>query len=280
MKKYIGLLLAFPFSGFSQVYSADSDAWIWSLPAARNLNFGKPNSQNGNLHNVLRAESWQWAAGRNDTIRFLIHFPVDTINPQEIDSAFLNLKFFANANFTQQVGQNAFYLHPIVDAWQETQVTWANQPAFNDQVFMEGTTSQSDTQSYRLNITSFLKTALQQQATGFMVKLRTEVPFAGLSFASREHQQSGLHPKLIVYRQSGLALDEASETNLEINNPFSNELSIKTNDKNAEFQIIDSKGCIVFSGCLMENLIVDTSTWPKGLYFLRIDDQSHRLIKF
>lgn len=280
MKRLFLSVLLIPFSLCAQNFSADSDAWIWSLPAAQNINFGKPNAQNSGLHNVLRAESWQWQGTRNDTIRFLIHFPADTIPAQDIDSAFLYLKFYANPNFTQQVGQNAFRIHPITEAWQETQVTWANQPAIDDQIFVEGATSQSDTQSYRLDVTQLLKSANQQQATGFMVKLRTETPFAGVSFASREHNQSALHPRLVVHRPSGIGLKDKTGTAIKFNNPINDKLQLKASDAEPlEVQILDSQGRKVYQGSLDNTLDINTSEWAIGRYYMWINGEQHALVK-
>ncbi|WP_421751590.1 DNRLRE domain-containing protein [Croceimicrobium sp.] len=280
MKHLLPIMFLIPLSLFSQSFSADKDAWIWSMPAARNINFGKPNAQNSGLHNVLRAESWQWQANRDDTIRFLIHFPIDTIPVQDIDSAFLYLNFYANPNFTKQVGRNAFRIHFITEAWQETQVTWANQPAFDNLLYVEGATSQNDTQSYRLDITQLLKSPNQQQATGFLIKLSTEIPFAGLSFASREHSQPSLHPKLVVHGPSGIGIKEINESKIEFNNPIQEELQLKaTGGVPKEILILDSQGRKVYQGTLDNTLNINTSEWAIGRYYMWINGEQHALVK-
>jgi hypothetical protein len=75
----------------------------------------------------------------------------------------------------------------------------------------------------------------------------------------------------------------ASENNIKINpNPFENSLELKSATLLAEskIQVTDISGRVVYQGVLGSNsLSINTNEWPKGLYFLRLNEQSIKLVK-
>lgn len=75
----------------------------------------------------------------------------------------------------------------------------------------------------------------------------------------------------------------ASENNIKINpNPFENKLEIKIAQlkTDALIQITDITGRVVYKSVLNgNNISINTSEWPKGLYFLRLDEHSIKLVK-
>jgi hypothetical protein len=75
----------------------------------------------------------------------------------------------------------------------------------------------------------------------------------------------------------------ASENNIKINpNPFENKLEIKIAQlkTDALIQITDITGRVVYKSVLKANNIsINTSEWPKGLYFLHLDEHSVKLVK-
>jgi hypothetical protein len=75
----------------------------------------------------------------------------------------------------------------------------------------------------------------------------------------------------------------ASENNIKINpNPFENKLEIKIAQlkTDALIQVTDIAGRVVYKSVVNANTIsINTSEWPKGLYFLRLDEHSIKLVK-
>ncbi len=180
---------------------AGQDAWIWSFEDARNVNFGVQSSVNGGLHNVIRAEVWQWS-NRSDTIRGLLKFDFSGLpKGATITSAKLSLYFYANPNFTQQVGDNNLVIRKITSLWDERTVTWNNQPSTTDNNSVTLPPSTSETQEYLdIDVTTLVKEMAEDQERnfGFMFAMRDEVVFRGLTFASSDHSDPTKHPKLAI----------------------------------------------------------------------------------
>ena len=181
-----------------------NDAWIFSVEGARDVNFGVWNVQNQGLHNVVRAEAWRWT-DRPDTIRGLINFDLSELpKGAEILDARLSLYFFANANFTKQVGENTMVIRRIISSWKETEVTWNNQPSTTNENEVQVPPSTSETQDYvDLDVTKLVVDMVKDSdnSFGFMLAMDEEVVFKGLTFASSDHSDAEKHPKLeIRYR--------------------------------------------------------------------------------
>jgi len=79
------------------------------------------------------------------------------------------------------------------------------------------------------------------------------------------------------------SLNEAEKGNVVLfPNPFENNLEIRTNQfpEGAIIQITDIAGRVVFqSHYVTNNVSVNTSEWPRGIYFLRLNEQNFKLIK-
>jgi hypothetical protein len=258
------------------------DAWIWSFPNGANVNFGEANAQNGGLHNVIRAETWQWQQGRFDTIRGLIHFDLSHINSaSQIVSASLNLYYFRNPNFTQQVGENAAVIESINQNWNETQVTWNNQPTTdtNKRVFLAKSTSL--TQNYlNIDVTELVRQQLQNNLQGWMIKMQTETGFNGLTFASSDNTDETLRPKLsITYMPANSVRSFVSQQAVKIfPNPASSSITIQhlASYTINKIELKDIAGKTV----LAENNInqnttnsytLTTTDLAKGVYFVSIN---------
>lgn len=182
------------------------DAWVWSFQPARGINLGVANGQNQGLHNVLRAEVWKWGGlATPDTIRGLLQFDLSSIPKSAIVlEAKLSLFFYANPGFTPQIGENTMAIHPITEAWHEGEVTWLNQPAFDAHRPLIIPASTAPEQDYLdLDVRNLVQEMIYfpDANHGFMLRLRDERPYHGVTFASSDHTDSSKHPKLvIVYR--------------------------------------------------------------------------------
>lgn len=97
-------------------------------------------------------------------------------------------------------GPNNWFLRRVTSDWQESTITWNNQP--NDdvstQLSLPGSTSYK--QTFTIDVTNFVKDEITTPATafGFMMQLANETNYNGLSFASSEHTSSNLRPTLEI----------------------------------------------------------------------------------
>lgn len=251
------------------------DAWIWSWPAVVNSNFGEYNSAAPDFHKVIRSESWQWTAGRNDTIRGLMQFDLGNLKAEDILKAELNLWHYSNPRFTKQVGENAMDMHLITEDWDESQVTWNNQPAWQKDQPTSFPKSTSETQDYtKLDVTDLLKAHQKANAHGLMLKLKNETPFAGLSFASTEHPDENLRPTLLLVVKAGSTHINEAEANVKcFPNPASAELTISLSSPSwKSLQLYNAHGQLMWDVQNEHKKTehrIDVSALANGFYTLR-----------
>lgn len=152
----------------------------------------------------LNAIAWT-KNGNNSNVRSLIQFDLSAIPANAfINSATLSLYF----NPTSEEGKhycfphsNSSYLERITSNWNETTVTWNNQPTTTSQnrVSLGGTTS--STQSFtNINVKQLIIDSRNNPATsfGFMLRLQQEHKFKKLIFASSDNTTAAIRPKLTI----------------------------------------------------------------------------------
>lgn len=155
----------------------------------------------------FNASAWTNAGGLGIQ-RSLIDFDFGVI-PQNatIQSAILTLynnptsqNGFQNGEHSHVSGSNSSVLQRIVDPWQINSVNWNNQPATDtlNQVSLPQDTNVH--QDYILDITGLVQDRVQNPTNnyGFMLKLLTEQQYRCLVFASSNHTNPALHPKLVI----------------------------------------------------------------------------------
>lgn len=249
------------------------DAWVWSYNIFADVNFGVEDPVAPELHQVLRSEVWQWEAGKDDTIRGLMQFNIPDIKADQILSAELNLWYFSNVGFTQQVGDNALDIHLITEEWKEEEITWNNQPAFDGEALVSLPRSSSITQDYTgIDVSEVIKAYLNTGAHGILLKLNKEQSFAGLSFASSEHPNTALHPTLKIVIDDGTHLPEATETGMHVfPNPAQEVLHVAFPTEGLhELSLIDLQGKVRLElSTALTEVQLSVADLPKGLYVLR-----------
>jgi hypothetical protein len=170
------------------------DALIDSRTSVANTNYGTTND----------LASWAWTNGGNNTVaRGLFQFDLSQIPANAtINTASLSLYCNTTSAITQlHSGTNESYLQKITSSWDESTVTWNNQPttAATNQVSLN--TSTSNTQNY-LNIdVKQLVIEMKNNPTtsfGLMLMLKSEVNFRSLIFASSDHLDSTKRPVLVI----------------------------------------------------------------------------------
>lgn len=97
-------------------------------------------------------------------------------------------------------GNNNFIVQRIIEPWDENTVIWTNQPGSTaqNQVAVPGTSSES--QDYVIDITTLVQDYVNNPSSsyGFLFKLATEQQYRSLIFASSDHSNAALRPRLVV----------------------------------------------------------------------------------
>jgi hypothetical protein len=178
---------------------------VISLEASKDAVFGPrwPSETFGNI-NKLTAITWTHGGAQHIT-RSVIGFPLESIpSGFVIDSAKLVLNYLGkptNESFDTHSGDNSMYIERITGQWDET-VTWETRPATVEDGRIEVPRYVVDTQNYVIDVSEMIKLAVAGTGdfTGFLIRQQSETdPYRGSLFASREHEDSTRHPKLIIY---------------------------------------------------------------------------------
>lgn len=139
--------------------------------------------------------------------RALIRFDLSSIpSTAFVKSARLSLyqnttSLSANGVHEMYNGHNDAYLAKISQPWDETTVTWSNQPAYNKHRNVYIHKSNYPDEDYPdIDITAFVRAWVNDPATnyGMVFRLIDETHEKALIFASSEHQNPARRPRLIV----------------------------------------------------------------------------------
>ena len=137
--------------------------------------------------------------------RSLIQFDFSSIPSNAIvDSVYLYLYGQISVSYGGNITaarSNYCFLQRLTENWAESTVTWANQPDSTDvgQVILPESTS--EVHDYVLDITESARFMINNptQNFGYILKLNTESYYRRLVFASSDHSNASLHPKVVVY---------------------------------------------------------------------------------
>jgi isochorismate synthase EntC len=190
--------------------AAGEDATVWSI--FPNSNFASDQD--------LDAEAWTWT-GNPGAGRGLIQFDLSSISAgATIQSATLTLynnptsqNAFLNGEHSYYSGSNQSTLSRVITTWNENTVTWNNQPAVtsvNSVTLPEDTTPH---ENYVLNVMQLVQDMVNNPSTsfGFMLQLDTESYYRCLLFATSDHPNASLHPKLEICYTSSTGISEISQ---------------------------------------------------------------------
>lgn len=182
------------------------DAEIWNLaPYTSYSNYsGYCDTTNFGNKPYFRAASWTYF-GEKAIHRSYIQFNIQAIPSKSIiDSAFLYL--YSDTSTGQfQSGENDLYIKPVLEFWNESKLTWYNQPEVLDDTskykFVYVPKSKSESQDYKIEITSLLKYWIEDQNKnyGMQISLADENLYSRAFFASSDNSKVVLRPKLEVY---------------------------------------------------------------------------------
>ncbi|MBL0340620.1 MAG: DNRLRE domain-containing protein [Bacteroidetes bacterium] len=243
----------------------------------------------------LNAMAWT-NNGNTSNIRSLIQFDLSAIPAGAvITNATLSLYYNSDNqegnHFSSFFYKNTTLINRVTSAWDEQTVTWNNQPSITTLNQVTLSASSSSTQSYpNINVTGLVQDMVSNpsQSFGFRLKMKSENHFRKLLFASSDHSNAALRPKLVItyIAHNLLAVTEVNsksapvqKTSLQVfPNPVQNELNISlvaSEAHSAFMRITDITGKDVYNQPLElkegqngYSFVVDK--WTKGIYFVTI----------
>ncbi len=251
----------------------------------------------GNISDLC-AVSWT-NNGSSSKIRGLIQFDLSSIPAgSTINDARLSLYYNPNTDegtHFKYFGNNSALLQRITQNWNESTVTWNNQPATTTQNQVVIPSSTSSTQDYpNINVTNLIRDMVNNPATSFgmMLKLQYESHFRKLIFASGDYSVASKRPKLTVTYTSPLRImpetveltAKPSQKRITIEpNPAANETRLYVNSDNngtASIQLFNLTGQLVFEKSIsvtagLNSASLNVSFLPKGIYIAKIFTETH-----
>src|SRR5205085_558311 len=106
-----------------------------------------------------------------------------------------------NTGHSTMSGANNALVTKITSPWSESDVTWVNQPPVTNLHQSVLPASTSATQDYlNIDVKSLMQDLVDNPESnyGMMIQLATESPYRSLIFASSDHANATLHPKLEI----------------------------------------------------------------------------------
>ncbi len=148
-----------------------------------------------------------WTAGGEYICRSFFRFYLTGISPgTNIDSARLSL--FGNPSplhspgHSNYSGSDVSYLKKITSYWNDSTVTWNNQPsstALNEVTLPQSTSSMQD--YLNIDVTTLVRDMINNPAANFglVLQLANESPYRSMNFGSSDCTDSTKRPKLVIY---------------------------------------------------------------------------------
>ena len=221
------------------------------------------------------------------TIRSLIDFDLSSLPlGATIQSAQLTLynnpdaqNGYANGQHVHESGSNEAVLQRIISPWTED-VAWSNQPLTSSQNEVTLVQDTNSYQNYILDVTNLLQDIIDNPSSsfGFLLKLKTETPYRFLAFASSDHPNESIHPKLEICYSDLLILKipELQSNSISVfPNPTSGLINVELKNLNTDFSsnnsfvLFDALGNKVFenTNCSKSSLSFDVSNLQSGMYY-------------
>jgi hypothetical protein len=248
---------------------------------------------NQNFGNIAENCAIAWTKnGADHKIRSLIQFDLSSIPAgATVISATLSLSWAPGSdegNHFGIFGSNKAWLQRVTSSWQENTVTWNNQPTTTttNRVAVAGSTS--GTQNYpNINVRILVQDMVNDPAHsfGFMLRLQTETVYKKLVFASSDHWNPALRPKLVVvYTSHALQQNPLPDARMTAAtqilkvypNPAKESVTISinsTSEDQAYVSIYDLGGREMVDQVYQlkegrNQLSFETAAWTRGLYMV------------
>ena len=238
------------------------------------------NNMNGGSFAEFFACAWT-NGGHESNGRSLIEFDLTAIPANStIIKAILSLYYnpeSSNGSHSSLSGSNASLLKRITEPWLENVVTWDNQPATTDTNEVTLPASITFYQNYpSIDVTDLVTDMIKfpTRGFGFMFKVAYEEYYRRMIFASSDHPDTTLHPKLEITYKSGLVFQEpgANESIRLFPNPNEGRFTISSPGNFIySVDVYDGYGARVYHEKVKsENEEINLFNLPKGIYFVRM----------
>ncbi|MEM9917979.1 MAG: DNRLRE domain-containing protein [Bacteroidota bacterium] len=165
----------------------------------------RPDSNFGS-RSSLNAYTWT-SSGRLTVKRFFMEFDLSEV-PTNADITSADLSLFYNPidsfeSFEIHSGNNELAIQRVLSPWEESTITWGNQPPVTTDQEVILPRSVTGLEDYLdIDVSSLvadMKDSSLEGSHGFMFRLTDEVDYyRSVLFASSEHPDSSLHPELKV----------------------------------------------------------------------------------
>jgi hypothetical protein len=250
------------------------------------------NDNNYQNSDEISASAWT-SGGSSANSRGLLEFDLTSIPANAtVTSAYLSLYHNPNpatgnigGQHSTLSGSNEALIKRITSAWSESSVTWDTQPSTTStgQVLLSQSTS--PTQNYLdIDVSGMVQDMVTNpsQNFGFLLQLVNESPYRGLIFASSDHPNSNLRPKLEVcytLENAGVKDDLFDESGLlkVYPNPNDGNFAISLPDvlNNADLYILDMEGKVVYKDEFTGKELTLNIDLSSGVYFVKIVAADH-----
>lgn len=212
----------------SAATGSGQDAQVWYnqlCPFAANTNFGAGPS--------MLAMAWTWhsiGCGYGELVSFL-QFDLGAVPSNRVlEGATLKL-YYPIGHINQQSGQNDLFIQRVTSPWQESVITWnTGVPSFTPVGQVLVPAAASPYQNYSINVSDIVREWLCNGYAnyGFRIALQHYAIYRSAVFATREHPDTNLHPRLVLQ----MAKLTASATTKHLCNGGSAQLSASVNGLN------------------------------------------------
>ena len=260
------------------------DALLHGLYSEVNTNYGN-NPQ-------FVASVWTFG-GTPGIIRSVIEFNLASI-PSNATITSAQLSLFATDNTSGMVqhsnvdGPNNAWLEKLTSYWDESTVTWNNQPTTTLQNRVSLAASTSSTENYlNINVLAIVQDMHSNPSLnyGFMIKLQTEDYKRCLNFCSSDHSNPSLRPKLVVTytTPSGVNENIVAANNISVYpNPANDLISVNVNQNliGSFYTLSDYLGKVILTDKLTSlNLTLNIKDLAKGMYFIKVNGNNQQSVK-
>lgn len=191
----------------TQSVVAQTNITITSIDDAllyNNTHSSQSQSRDANYGAHIRISALAWTySGSPSYFRNMIRFDLSAVpDGAVIQSAVFYL--YSDPTITSgsnsNSGSNAFYLEKVTQNWAENTVTWNNQPPTTTVGRVWTGPSSSATENRQVDITSLVQQWIDTPSSNFGLKmiLENEVYYRSRNYASSEHSNAAIRPKLEV----------------------------------------------------------------------------------
>ncbi|MEO6130907.1 MAG: DNRLRE domain-containing protein, partial [Saprospiraceae bacterium] len=234
----------------------------------------------------LRGMSWTFQ-GSPGIIRSLLQFDMTSIPANsEVVYAYLSL-YSPDAPTTEfHSGSNSAYLQRITQSWNESTVTWNNQPSTTSLHQVTLPASSSDYQDYlNINVTALVDdmVADPNSGYGFLLRQVTEDGLRRLSFAAGDYPNIQKQPKLEVCYNAPSSVHEQEQHQPSVKfypNPSGDFVHVQfyTDVKEAQLQVIDMFGRNISTQRVYDSEQINISELRPAIYVFRIFSDQNEVL--